>query len=182
MPTTDELVQRLVNTLEREKQGPLNAFAFELAKDIMDFLRREYHRSFPEVHFHFLNGEYYRERLRKVGVTASMIEGSSGFYIGNRYGADVYVDLGDTREYLVEGNVKGAVLRIVHVLMEELTHVVFPDILDRDIWREVVRLVEGYLTDFRFTDQQKAMIRDAVSGAPRDGPFSPKNESEPDYP
>jgi hypothetical protein len=173
MPTTDELVQKLVSTLEREKQGPLNVFAFELAKDIMIFLRSEYHRSFPEVHFHFLYGEYYRERLRKAGVAASLIEGSSGFYIGNRFSADVYVDLGDTSEYLVEGNVKGAVLRIVHVLMEELTHVVFPDILDRDIWREVVRLVEGYLTDFRFTDVQKSMIRDTVSGEPKDGLFSP---------
>lgn len=174
MPTVEELSSHLLAMGKEKRPHLLRDFTLELVQQqIIPFLTEQFHRPFPRITLHLRDGPSYAEDLRRRGVPQFNIEGSSGFYLGNKYFADIIIDLEPVRLSALEGRLQNAVFLLANILIEEYTHSLFPKISDRDISELVMRLVESFFPGFKYTEEQKRAIADSVSGEPRDGLFEP---------
>lgn len=173
MPTVEELCRRLQVIAEEKTPNPLNQFARELVSQVQAFLTEEFHRLFPPIQVDLRSGESYRQRLRELGVPRDAIDGSAGMYIGNARSANIIIDLEVCRQQILQLNVGSAVINLCDILMEEFTHALFPNILDRDLATSRQQLTEKFLPGFKFTEDQKRDQIAAVSGEPKDGYFDP---------
>ena len=171
MPTVSELSARLVAVIQENRKDPINQFALEVIEQVKVFLRKEFGAPFPAIRLSLLHGDSYRERLLELGVPERSIEGSSGIYVGNVFSAQILIDLDGVRQFLLEGKVQSAVVFLCNVLIEEFTHALVPKVSDRELCDETIRLVEKFLPDFRFSQEQKKAIHESVSGEPKDGLF-----------
>ena len=174
MPTVDELSKRLSALVNRKEPAPLNKFTLGLAEEVRGFLSARFQRSFPNIQLSLRYGAGYRQRLRELGASEAAIEGSSGMYIGNVYSADIVIDLDGVRQFLLEGHVKSAVVFLSNILIEEFIHALFPKLMDREVSETVQDLVEEFLPGFKFTEEQKKVFAESISGEAKDGHFVPE--------
>ena len=65
-------------------------------------------------------------------------------------------------------------INLVGMLLEESTHALFPNIMDKEMVYVRIRLIEKFLAPFRFTEEDKRVLIDSVSGETKDGIFEPE--------
>lgn len=171
MPGIDELLKRLKEMIDEGRENPLNDFTVELSNQVRELLKREVGGTFPRIALHLRDGESYRESLRAVGVPLSMIEGSQGQYLGNRLFAQIFVDLGSFRQYVLEGHPESGMVHLCAVLIEEYSHALSPDVSDLEMVEKTITLNEKFL-GFKYTEDEKKAMREYVARGPKDGLFT----------